>query len=177
MVRFPAAVLRVLRARRVSHERRWWARCARERITSVGGGEAAVGGGRLISMRWCRTRWMQARRCSLRLQSRQRSGAEPTWSGCSSTLTWRGFAVARPFHWHCSRRGQGRQLRVLAPYTTRRLPSASRRCSCVRSGTIRPGENSRVTFSCVFPTTLYMVSHGTRGSTASSFQRRGDGVA
>ena len=30
---------------------------------------------------------------------------------------------------HCSRRGQGRQLRILAPYTTRRLPSASRRCS------------------------------------------------
>ena len=42
----------------------------------------------------------------------------------------RGFAVAPPFHWHCSRNGQGRQLRMLAPYTTRRLPSASLRCSC-----------------------------------------------
>ncbi len=61
---------------------------------------------------------------------RSRSGAEPTGSGCNSTLTWRSFAVALPFHWHCSRRGQGRQLRMLAPYTTRRLPSASWRCSC-----------------------------------------------
>ena len=24
--------------------------------------------------------------------------AEPTRSGCSSTLTWRGFVVAQPFH-------------------------------------------------------------------------------
>jgi hypothetical protein len=62
--------------------------------------------------------------------SRSRSGAEPTGSGCSSTLTWRGFLVALPCHWHCSRTAQGRQLRMLAPYTTRRLPSASRRCSC-----------------------------------------------
>ncbi len=31
---------------------------------------------------------------------------------------------------HCSRRGQGRQLRMLAAYTTRRLPSVSLRCSC-----------------------------------------------
>jgi hypothetical protein len=30
--------------------------------------------------------------------ARSRSGAGPTWSGCSSTLTWRGFAVALPFH-------------------------------------------------------------------------------
>src|SRR5205807_9343929 len=29
-----------------------------------------------------------------------------------------------PCHWHCSRRGQGRQLRMLAAYTTRKLPSA-----------------------------------------------------
>jgi hypothetical protein len=35
-----------------------------------------------------------------------------------------------PCHWHCSRSGQGRQLRMLAPYTTRRLPLASLRCSC-----------------------------------------------
>jgi hypothetical protein len=62
--------------------------------------------------------------------SRSRSGAEPTRSGCSNTLTWRGFAVAPPFHWRGFRSGQGRQLRILAPYTTRRLPSASRRCSC-----------------------------------------------
>jgi hypothetical protein len=62
--------------------------------------------------------------------SRSRSGAEPTTSGWSSTLAWRGFWVVLPCHWHCSRSGQGRQLRMLAPYTTRRLPSASRRCSC-----------------------------------------------
>ena len=35
-----------------------------------------------------------------------------------------GFAVAPPFHWHRSRNGQGRQLRMLAAYTMRRLPSA-----------------------------------------------------
>ena len=88
---------RALRASRSAHERRECARCARERIPSAVGG-AAAGGDRLISMRWCRTSCMQARRCSLRLQSRQRSGAEPTWRGCNSTLTWRGFAVALPFH-------------------------------------------------------------------------------
>ena len=60
---------------------------------------------------------------------RSRSGARPTWRGCSRTLTWRGFAVALPCPRHCSRSGQGRQLRMLAAYTTRRLPSASRRCS------------------------------------------------
>ena len=54
----------------------------------------------------------------------------PTVRGWSRTLTWRGFVVAVPFHWHCWRSGQGRHLRMLAPYTTRRLPSASRRCSC-----------------------------------------------
>ena len=62
--------------------------------------------------------------------SRSRSGAGPTRSGCNSTLTWRGFEVLLPSHWHCSRFGQGRQLRMLAPYTMRRLPSASLRCSC-----------------------------------------------
>src|SRR5260221_620812 len=39
----------------------------------------------------------------------------------------RGGLALTTLHW--SRRGQGRQLRILAPYTTRRLPSASRRCS------------------------------------------------
>ena len=39
-------------------------------------------------------------------------------------------AFRSPCHWHCSRRGQGRQLRMLAAYTTRRLPSVSLRCSC-----------------------------------------------
>jgi len=33
-------------------------------------GEAVAGGDRLTSMRWCRTSCLQARRCSLRLQSR-----------------------------------------------------------------------------------------------------------
>ncbi len=119
-----------MRANRSAHERREWARCARDRITSAVRDEAATGGGRLTSMHWCRTSCVQARRCSLRLQSRQSSGAEPTWRGCNSTLTWRGFLVLLPCHWHCSRSGQGRQLRILAPYTMRRLPSASLRCSC-----------------------------------------------
>lgn len=125
----PAVSVRALRASRSAHERRECARCARERIASVMGGEAE-GGSRRTSRRWCRTSWMQARRCSLRLQSCHKSGAPPTLSGWSSTLTWRGFEVFLPSHWHCSRFGQGRQLRMLAPYTMRRLPSASLRCSC-----------------------------------------------
>ncbi len=63
-----------------------------------------------------------------RLQSRQRMGPRPPRG--NSTLTWRGLAVAWPCHWHYSRNTQGQQLRMLAPYTTRRLPSASRRRSC-----------------------------------------------
>lgn len=118
----------VLRAGRLVQERRERARCARERIAFAVGGEAA-GGDKLTSRRWFRTSRMQARRYSLRLQSCQSSGEGPTTSGCSSTLTWRGFAVKLPFHWHCSRSGQGRQLWMLAPYTTRRLPSTSRLCS------------------------------------------------
>jgi len=109
IVTCPEASGCALRARRSCHERRECARCAREKITSVMGGEAA-GGDRLISRRWDRTSWRQARLCSLRLQSRQSNGAEPTCSGWRSILTWRGFAVALPCHWHCSRRGQGRQL-------------------------------------------------------------------
>lgn len=70
------------------------------------------------AFRWCR-----------RGQSRQSSGAEPTARGWSRMLTWRGLAVALPLHWHCSRKGHGRQSRMLAEYTTRRLPSRSRRCS------------------------------------------------
>ncbi len=31
-------------------------------------------------------------------EGRQSSGREPTANGCRSTLTWRGFAVAPPFH-------------------------------------------------------------------------------
>ncbi len=72
---------------------------------------------------------MHALRCTLRLQSSQSSGPSPTTSECRRTLTCRSFAVALPFHWHCSRNGHGRQLRMLAAYTTRRLPSASRRLS------------------------------------------------
>jgi hypothetical protein len=49
------------RASRADHERRVCARCARDRITSSVGGEAA-GGDRLTSMRWWRTSCMQARR-------------------------------------------------------------------------------------------------------------------
>jgi len=87
IVTCPAVSERALRASRAAHERRECARCARERITSALGGEVAAGGDRLTSRRWCRASWIQARRWTLRLQSRQRSGAEPTWSGCNSTLT------------------------------------------------------------------------------------------
>jgi len=126
----PLASTAALRLKRSAHESRKRARCARDRIA---GSERLCPGDPcrcFTSMCCCRPSCMQARRCSLRLQSCQRSGAEPTGSGCNSTLTWRGLAVALPFHWHCARSGQGRQLRRLAPYTTRKLPSASRRCSC-----------------------------------------------
>src|SRR5438874_13223942 len=56
------------------------------------------GGCRLTSMRWCRRSCIQARRCALRLQSRQSKGAGPTWRGWSSKLIRRGFVVASPFH-------------------------------------------------------------------------------
>src|SRR5436305_13093804 len=70
IVTWLAVGTRALRASRSAHERREWARCARERITSVLRGAAAAGGDRLTSMRWCRTSCSQARRCSLRLLSR-----------------------------------------------------------------------------------------------------------
>ena len=98
IVTWPAVEGRALRANRSAHERRAWARWARERITSAVRGEAAAAGGRLTSMRWCRTSCIQARRCSLRLQSRQSSGAGPTRSGWSRTLMRRGFVVACPCH-------------------------------------------------------------------------------
>ncbi len=63
----------------------------------------------------------------------RRSGAGPTGRGWSNTLTCLGFFVALPSHWQWWRKGQGRQLRMLAAYTTRRLPSASLRCSCATS--------------------------------------------
>lgn len=65
---------------------------------TVMGSGAAVGGDRFTSIRWWRSKCMQARRWVFRLQSCQRRGTEPTGSGCNSTLTWRGFAVAAPFH-------------------------------------------------------------------------------
>jgi len=98
MVTCPEVEARALRASRSRHERRYRARWARDRITSAVGGEATVGGDRLTSRCCCRVSCMQARRWSLRLQSRQSSGARPTRSGYNSRLTWRGFAVALPFH-------------------------------------------------------------------------------
>jgi hypothetical protein len=71
IVTCPAVGGHALRASRSSHERRECARCARDRITSAVAGCAAAGGDRLTSMRWCRTSCRQARRCSLRLQSRE----------------------------------------------------------------------------------------------------------
>ena len=59
-----------LRASRSSHERRECARCARDSSRPAVAG-CAAGGDRLTSMRWCRTSCLQARRCSLRLQSRE----------------------------------------------------------------------------------------------------------
>src|SRR5207245_7146067 len=63
---------RALRANRSAHESREWARCAGERL---GGDETCWGWsacGRITSTRWWCTSCMQARRCALRLQSRQR---------------------------------------------------------------------------------------------------------
>ena len=131
-----------LRANRSSHERRVWARWARERMGYCSGVEGGRTGGQVMSTRWCRSRCIQARRCSLRLQSRQNSGSLPTLSGCSSTLTWRGFLVELPFHWHCSRSSQKRQLRILAAYTSRRLPSAS--CRRSWSVSVLPAGQRRV---------------------------------
>jgi hypothetical protein len=73
---------------------------------------------------------------------RSRSGAGPTASGCRRMLTWRGFLVASPFHWHCSRNSQGRQLRILAAYTSRRLPSAS--CRRAFRVSVRPAGQRKV---------------------------------
>src|SRR5712692_10144901 len=56
---------------------------------------------------------MHARRCSRRLQSRQRSGASPTTSGCRSTLTWRGFLVVLQCQWQGSTTKKPRQVSVL----------------------------------------------------------------
>jgi hypothetical protein len=109
IVIWPAVWARPFRASRSIQERRECARCARDRTTLVGGGGAEVGGDSFTSSRWWRSRCMHARRCVLRGQSCQRSGDEPTRSGCRNTLTWRGFAGALPFHWHCSRREQERQ--------------------------------------------------------------------
>ena len=93
-------------------------------------GRACKVGARPGSRRdFSRRNWIQACRWTRRRQSHQRSGAFPTANGCNRTLTWRGFLVVLPRHWHRSRNGQGRHLRMLAPYTTRRLPSASLRCS------------------------------------------------
>ncbi len=131
VIRSPVAS-RALRASRSSHDKRECARWAREIV----GGETIGGGGRAgsiwMSRRW-RCRWIHACLWCRRCQSRQSSGAVPTTRGWSRMLTWRGLVVALPLHWHCSRKGHRRQSRMLAPYTTRRLPSVSRRCSCGRS--------------------------------------------
>lgn len=82
IVTCPVVETRALRASRSCQQRRECARCVRDRITFAVPDETAAGGGRLTSMRWCRTSCIQARRYSLRPQSRQRSGAEPTASGC-----------------------------------------------------------------------------------------------
>lgn len=84
----PANVACALRASRSCHERRACARWAWERSTSAERGCVMASGGRLTSMCWSRTSCMQARRCSLRLQSCVAAvGAEPTASGCRRMLT------------------------------------------------------------------------------------------
>jgi len=50
---------RALRASRSSHERRSWARCARDRIPTELCGSAGVVGGRVTSTRW----WREPRPC------------------------------------------------------------------------------------------------------------------
>ena len=93
IVTWLAVGARALRASRSADERREWARCGRERITSALRGEAAAGGGRLTSIRWCRTSCIQARRCALRLQSREAAAArdQPGEDGavhCSDAASW-----------------------------------------------------------------------------------------
>ncbi len=121
------------RASRSCQQRRYCARCARERGKGVTAGLAGRAGSIWIS----RALAVQLQTCPPMLPpapvTRSRRGAEPMARGCSSTLTWRGFLVALPCHWHCPRRGQGRQLQMLAAYTTRRLPSASLRRSWATS--------------------------------------------
>jgi hypothetical protein len=122
---------RALRASRSVHESREWARCVRDRGAGANVGLAE----RLCSTRtstcWCRSSCMHTRRWYRRLQSCQSTGAEPITNGCephAHLARLRGCATLTTLH--CSRSGQGRQLRILAPYTMRRLPSASLRCSC-----------------------------------------------
>jgi hypothetical protein len=73
---------RALRASRSSHERREWARCARERMTSGPCGSAGRACGCVTSTRWWRSSCMHTRRWCRRLQSCQSRGAEPTTNGC-----------------------------------------------------------------------------------------------
>jgi hypothetical protein len=97
IVTCPEVRVCALRASRSSQLSREWARSARE--SGAGGPvSGAPADCTWTSTRWWRRSWMQARRCSLRRQSRHRSGDEPTTTGCSRTLTWRGFAVAAPLH-------------------------------------------------------------------------------
>ena len=88
----PALSGRALRASRSSHERRECARCARDRITSAVRGCAAAGGDRFTSMRWCRTSCIQARRCALRLQSRE-AAMVPHPAGADAELHSRGLRL------------------------------------------------------------------------------------
>jgi hypothetical protein len=90
---------RALRANRSVHASLVCARAARERGTGGSGRRAGRVGSISTVICWWRTRWMQARRCTRRIQSHQSSGAVPTASGRSRRLTWRGFAVVLPFHW------------------------------------------------------------------------------
>jgi hypothetical protein len=121
MVTWPAARDRAVRARRISHERREWARWARER-----GAFAAACSPRCVDVARaaCRRAGALSDSNPARTAVRDQRRADAT-----AHLSGRGFKVSLPCHWHCSRRGQGRQLRMLAAYTTRRLPSASRRRS------------------------------------------------
>jgi hypothetical protein len=89
---------RAFRVSRSCHERRACARCARERTTACFSGAGDRLWSTWISTCWGDRRCMHARRCCLRLQSRQNKGGEPTGRGWSSTRTWRGLAVGLPFH-------------------------------------------------------------------------------
>ena len=120
-----------LRASRSVQESREWARSARERDADSIARLAEVGGPTWISTR------LYAQELDTGASVDSTTPVLPEERRVPNDKRMEqdahagsGLRVSLPCHWHCSRRGQGRQLRMLAAYTTRRLPSVSLRCSC-----------------------------------------------